>query len=124
MKKKIAGLAVVASMILMSGCVQRVDSIKSTYVSPTEYEKLTCDQLKEEALRVNKKLSALSKGQTSSADKDTDKKGTKVLFLPPVFLFIATQDDKKSEIGSLKGQYDAIRDVATKKNCSFAEKMR
>ena len=46
-----------------------------------------------------------------------------VVFWPALF-FMAQGDDQKAEIGNLKGQYETIRDVAAKKNCSFAAGMR
>jgi hypothetical protein len=46
-----------------------------------------------------------------------------VVFWPALFL-MAQGEDQKNEIASLKGQYETIRDVAVKKNCSFAAGMR
>jgi hypothetical protein len=125
MKKKKIGIAMImASVILVSGCAQKADSIKATYVSPIGYERLSCNQLKDEVLRVNKRLSIISGEQASVANKDAVTMGVGVLLFPPALLFMAAGDDQKAEIGNLKGQYDTIRDIATKKNCSFAAGMR
>ncbi len=117
-------LSVVAMSFVMVGCAQKADSIKSTYVSPIGYEKLSCNQLKDEVLRVNKRLSIISGEQASVATKDAVTMGVGVLLFPPALLFMAAGDDQKAEIGNLKGQYDTIRDVATKKNCGFSAGMR
>ena len=124
MKKKIVGLVVVASSVIMSGCAQKADSIKSTYVSPVGYEKLSCVKLKEEVFRVNKRLATISQEQANVADKDAVTMAVGLVVFAPALLFMAQGEDQKAEIGNLKGQYDTIRDVATKKNCSFAAGMR
>jgi len=123
MKKNIMGLAAISIIVLMSGCAQKADSIKATYASPLPYEKHSCKQLKNEVIRVNKKLAEISGQQAATADKDAVVIGVSVLFWPALLL-MAQGEDQKVEIASLKGQYDTIRDVAAKKNCDFAASMR
>ena len=114
----------VMGLILGSGCAQKADTIKATYVSPLTYSKYSCSQLKNEVIRVNKRLSVISGEQAKVADKDAVTMGVGVLLFPPALLFMAAGDDQKAEIGNLKGQWDTLRDVSAKKNCAFAAGMR
>lgn len=121
MRKTISILGTVA--LLSTGCAQKAGSIKATYASPLQYEKHSCNQLKDEVLRVNQRLAVISGQQETVANKDAAVMAvTLVLFWPAVFL-MAQGEDQKAEIGALKGQYDSIREVSTKKNCSFAAGM-
>ncbi len=124
MKKKIVVIVAMASAVFMSGCAQKADSIKSTYVSPIGYEKLSCNKLKEEVLRVNKRLAFISQEQADVANKDAATMAVGLVLFAPALLFMAAGEDQKVEIGNLKGQYDTIRDIATKKNCNFVAGMR
>jgi len=122
MRKIISGLGVIA--LLSTGCSQRADQIKATYVSPLGYSKHSCRQLRDEVIRVNKRLADISREQANVASKDTATMAVGLVLFAPALLFMAQGEDQKNEIGSLKGQYNTIRDVATKKNCNFVAGMR
>lgn len=124
MKKTITTVGIIAMTLIIGGCAQKAESIKATYVSPLGYQQLSCDELKEEVLRVNKRLYAISRQQSKVANKDALSIGAGALIFPPAILLMALGDDQKAEIGNLKGQYDTIKDVATDKNCSFVPAMR
>ncbi|HQR74256.1 MAG TPA: hypothetical protein PLH07_05105 [Sulfurovum sp.] len=123
MKNNINKLVVVAIVVLMTACSQKADSIKATYVSPLPYEKHSCEQLKGEVIRVNKRLAEISGQQADVANKDAVVVGVSVVFWPAILL-MALGEDQKAEVGNLKGQYNTLRDVAVKKNCDFAASMK
>lgn len=122
MNNKIFRLAIVSFISLMNGCAQTAESIKPIYVSPLKYEKYGCTQLKNEAIRVNTSLKYTSLQQNEKAKNDAKSLGTYIL---TGGLYIQSMGiDQEERIANLKGQYKAIIDVATKKNCSFSEDMR
>lgn len=120
MKKNLIGLALISTVVFMSGCAQKANSIKAVYVSPVKYEAYTCKQLGKELTRVNQRVNVISGKQDETATKDIVV-GTvgAVVFWPALFL-LATGDDQKEEIGRLKGQYKAIRDTSLRKKCKWA----
>jgi len=124
MNKTILTIGVISISLLIGGCAQKAESIKATYVSPIAYQNLSCDELKEEVLRVNKRLHTISRQQSKVANKDALSLGTGALVFPPALLLMALGDDQKAEIANLKGQYDTIKNVATDKNCTFVPAMR
>jgi len=123
MKNNKIVLVAVSITLLVSGCSQKADSIKATYVSPLPYEKHSCEQLKGEVIRVNKRLTEISGQQVDAANKDAAAVGVGLVFWPAL-LFLARGEDQKEEVGNFKGQYDALREVAVKKNCDFASSMK
>ncbi|HSQ89105.1 hypothetical protein, partial [Romboutsia sp.] len=112
------------------------------YISPTEYQKLSCKQLHEQIIKIDKRLNA--KLQIKS-DEETEKT-VGMLFVVPFALLttagvplIAPKTDAakererldkeasrrkvaefNSEVKRLKGEYEALTNIATKKKCSFA----
>ena len=121
MKKKFLFSFIVVS-VLFSGCAQKADSIKATYVSPLTYSGKSCTQLRNEVIRINNRLMVISGQQDKTANKDmvVGVVGA-VVFWPALFL-LAAGEDQKAEIANLKGQYEAIEKVARQKGCRFIAK--
>jgi len=117
-------IGAIAISMLISGCAKKADSIKAIYVSSMVYDSKSCKQLRDEVIKVNKRLSIISGQQADVANKDAVVMGVGLVIFWPALLLLAEGDDQKAEIGNLKGQYNTIRDVAAKKNCSFAAGMR
>lgn len=115
------------------------------YISPTKYKKLSCKQLHEQIIKIDKRLNAKLE---IKADEESDK-ALAMLFIVPFGLLttagvplIAPKTDAaketergrkevekkriaeyKSEVKRLKGEYESLRNLAIKKNCSFADDM-
>jgi hypothetical protein len=123
MKKLLVGLLALL-ILLMNGCAQKADKIKAAYVTPLTYEKYSCTELKDEAIRVNKRLTEISDQQVKGVVEDAAAVGTGIIFLWPIIFFRAEDEEQKAEIRSLKGQYETIRDVAIKKKCDFVASMK
>jgi hypothetical protein len=61
--------------------------------------------------------------QKKEATKDAVALGVGlVLFWPALFFMIGS--DKKIELGRLKGEYDALEQIAIKKDCSIAAQLK
>ena len=107
-------------LFFISGCAKKADSIKPTYVSPIEYNDLSCKELKKELIKVNQTLTDLSAKQ----DEDSEKENTFAMAVLMIgFISIDVDGPQEAEIGRLKGRSETIKDVAAKKNCSFAAGM-
>jgi len=104
--KKITSLVLLCAFAI-SGCAQRSEGIKATYVSPMQYQSYDCKQIEMEINRVSRRVSEVTGQQDSQANKDAVAMGVGlVLFWPALFFLIG--DDKKEELGRLKGEYEAL----------------
>tara|TARA_B100000508_G_C11300150_1_gene199460 strand:- start:113 stop:556 length:444 start_codon:yes stop_codon:yes gene_type:complete len=118
MKKTILSACILG--LTLSGCAKSSKNIQATYVSPLQYQSYSCKQLEMEIGRVSRRVSEISGQQDSQATGDAVAMGVGlVLFWPALFFLIG--DDKKEEIGRLKGEYDALEQSAIQKNCSVAK---
>ena len=121
MKNKSVALILIVAF-LSSGCATSPDKIRATYVSPLQYYGLSCEQIREEMIRVSAKVGEVTGVQQSEATKDAWAMGVGlILFWPALFFLMGS--DKKAELGRLKGEYEALETVAIRKNCGFAAEL-
>ena len=115
--KKIAAAAL-CSALALSACATHPNSIKAQYVSPMMYASYSCDQLREENLRVISRVTELTATQRRRANNDTAAMAVGVILFAPALIFMMNGDNA-DELGRLKGEYDAIQQSGTQKNCSL-----
>jgi len=107
----------------VASCATPPEKISATYVSQLQYSDYSCTQIKGELLRVNRKIIEITGVQRKEANKDAVAMGVGlILFWPALFFLMG--DDKKEELGRIKGEYDALESVAIQKECDIAEELR
>ena len=116
--KNTARLAAGALALAQVSCASSPDSIEARYVSPTTYNTWNCAQLFDEKARISSEVSRVSDLQRENANTDTAMVAVgAVLFFPALFALAATKD-RKEELGTLKGQRDAVDQNIRAKQCS------
>lgn len=103
-------LLIVASFL--AACAQRPEAIQPSYVSPVTYDAWTCEQLAQEAARVESALAVASKQQKDARTGDTV--GILLVGLPTASM---SGEAIAPEIARLKGNKEAIQQSMTLKNC-------
>lgn len=118
-------MRIVSAVVLcffILGCSTASKNVSSSYVSPIQYQGYSCDQLRQEYVRVNAKMLEVAGKQDKEANKDAVAMGVGlVLFWPALFFLMG--DDKKDELARLKGECDAIESCAIEKNCAVADEI-
>jgi hypothetical protein len=113
--KKLSTLFLIVTFI--SGCASSSSSIKPAYVSPLAYQDYNCGQVGQEMSRVGRQVAEVSGQQDSTAGKDAYMVGASLVFWPSLF-FLAAGEDRKGELGRLKGEADALEQSAIAKQCT------
>jgi hypothetical protein len=73
--------------IRLTGCASRSGDIAEAYVSPLQYQGLSCAQIKEEAAQVSARAAVASGAQDQNATNDTiATTAAVILFWPAAFL--------------------------------------
>jgi hypothetical protein len=112
----------VSAMVLcffVVGCSTASKNVSATYISPVQYQGYSCDQLRQEYMRVNARVLEISGRQDAEASKDAVAMGVGlVIFWPALFFLIGK--DRSDELGRLKGECEAIESCAIEKNCTLA----
>lgn len=119
--KKIALSILAASSVLLTACAT---TVKPTYVSPTQYQSLNCQQLQAEYDRIQQYLDqGVSVPKSTGMGVDVGlgggwSRGGGWGFGPSVSLNMGqSSNTKKTEISRLMGQQDAVVQAAQFKNC-------
>jgi hypothetical protein len=119
--KKVALSILAASSVLLTACAT---TVKPTYVSPTQYQSLNCQQLQAEYDRIQQYLDqGVSVPKSTGMGVDVGlgggwSRGGGWGFGPSVSLNMGqSSNTKKTEISRLMGQQDAIVQAAQFKNC-------
>lgn len=110
-------LAALGLLALASGCASSTKNIDSSYVSPLKYQKYSCDQLREEYVRLQQKSLSVFKEQDDTASNDALATGVGLILFWPA-LFLIDSDDQKEEVARLKGELEAVETSSIEKNCS------
>jgi hypothetical protein len=110
-------LALVLSLaaVTVAACAQKPESIAPAYVSPMTFVQHDCQQLAEEARRIDAALVTASAQQNKARSNDTV--GVIFLGLPVSTLSGSNVAD---QIASLKGQKQTLEQTQISKRCSRA----
>lgn len=114
-----------AILTMAAGCASSSRDIGKAYVSPTKYKAYSCEELVEEAAYISQKVEALAQSLDKTANLDTAQTTGAILLSPFTFgssLFIlgaleGGDGPEAVEYARLKGEYEAIRESATRKKC-------
>lgn len=103
----------------VSGCAQKADNVAASYVSPTKYRYMSCDQIAEELNRVSAEVARVSDAQDSAATRDAVATGIGVVLFFPALLVLAAGDNE-NQLAQLKGEYQALDSERHAKRCDGA----
>jgi hypothetical protein len=110
-------VALVTVLVALGGCASTSQNIPAAYVSPILYEKLSCQELQEEAWRVSYRAGQASGQQDRSAEADrVTVAAAAIVFWPSIF-FLKGDGAGTAELSRLKGEVAAIEAANLKNNC-------
>ena len=121
MKNTICSLAAAA---VLAGCSSKSEDVQASHVSTVGYKRFTCVELIEERETLKAKIVDIAADQDAKAGSDAAAMAVGGLLFWPALLFLAAGDDKEGELGRLKGEFDAVTEVATKKKCISPEQLQ
>ena len=106
--------------ILLFGCATNPNKISATYVSPLKYQNYTEQQIIVEMDHINRRTTELYHSLKKEANKDAGQMAIgMVLFWPALFFLEGGDGPEAAEYARLKGEYEALRQVAVQKNMSL-----
>ncbi len=98
-----------ASMcILLVGCASSSDEIRAQYISPLQYQDLSCQQIGAEAQRVSARASEVAGVQDEKSTNDAVATGVGIVLFWPSLFFIKGDGQTAAELGRLRGEFDAL----------------
>ncbi|MEL6793505.1 MAG: hypothetical protein AAFP78_08635 [Pseudomonadota bacterium] len=119
--KHFTSAAIVAA--ILSGCASTSKNVSAAYVSPTPYHSWSCDELTAERGRLREKVSEVALAQDNKAGGDTVAVAAAVIIFLPAVAFLAAGEDRSPELARLKGEFDAVTEVAVEKDCISSQQV-
>ncbi len=110
--------------IFCAGCASSSNDIRAQYVSPLQYQHLSCKQIAAEAERVSRRVAEVSGVQDEKASSDALATGVAIVVFWPAAFFIKGDGASAAELGRLKGEFEAIERVSIEKNCGLQFRRR
>ncbi len=105
---------------MLAGCASKPTEIQSQYVSPLQHQNHDCDQISSELGRVSRKSAQLHGQLDKTASNDTAQMAVGlVLFWPALFFLEGGDGPEAAEYARLKGEVDALEQVAIQKKCDM-----
>jgi hypothetical protein len=112
-------LLIIVATGFLAGCASRAENISAAYVSPFQYEKYSCDQLREEAGRISSRAAQVAGLQDTKATNDAVATGVGVIIFWPALFLIKGDATTGAELARLKGEMEAIEKVSITKKCNI-----
>ena len=107
--------AALLTLSILTGCATAGKDVTGTYISPTLFSNLDCDQLRQESLRVIGRVNQLTGRLDEAASNDkTITVVSAILFWPALFALGGTKM-QEADLARLKGEYDALQSVMIQK---------
>ena len=113
-----AGGSILAGMLL-AACASSSDAIRPAYVSPLQYQGLTCQQIGAEMERVSRRASEVAGVQDSNKTTDALVTGATIVLFWPAAFFIKGDGPTAAELARLKGEFEALEQISIQKNCGL-----
>lgn len=109
----------ILSSLLLGGCASSAAEIRPAYVSPLQYQNLTCPQIAAEAERLSRRVAEVSGVQDANKTNDAWATAGAIIIFWPAAFFIKGDGPTAAELGRLKGEFESLERVASEKNCNM-----
>lgn len=103
------------TLITLLGCASHPDTIEAIPANPSQYENWDCEQLKAESFKVEKQTIDLYDQLLLERNKDE----AQLFILVGAFWLEGGDGEEAQQFSILKGEYEAIGEVAQSKQCEF-----
>ena len=116
----IKSFVVLLLVTFLVGCATAPEKLGTTYVSPLQYKDYTCDQIGMEMQRVSRKVAELRGTLDKDASNDAAQMGIGlILFWPALFFLEGGDGVNASQYSHLKGEFEALEQIAIQKECGI-----
>jgi hypothetical protein len=118
-KMRALGIGAVAAAFALGACASSSDKIAPAYVSPYQFDSWNCQQIAQESEAVSHRAAQLAGVQDAKRRDDTVATTVAVVVFWPAAFFVGGNDQSTAELAQMRGQMQALEQVARKKNCNI-----
>lgn len=121
MRKNFVGLVAIgfAASVLL-GCSTAAKDIVPIYINPMQYSGYDCNQLRQESIRVNGRVSEMTGKLDKNRENDNlTTTASLIIFWPAVF-FLGGTKEQEAEYGRLRGESQALEQAFIQSKCDYS----
>lgn len=108
------------AIVCATGCATNPKKIDAAYVSPLKYKDYDCDQIAAEMDHIGRRTNELFHSLKKASNNDKWQMGVGMILLWPVLFALEGGDGPEAaEYARLKGEYEALRQMAIEKKCNM-----
>ncbi len=106
-----------ALIVALTGCATSSADIRSTYISPLQYNTYDCDQISAEMSRIQVRVSELGGRIDSAASNDKAIVAVGAIIFWPALFALGGNKEREAEFARLKGELEAAQQASIAKKC-------
>jgi hypothetical protein len=107
------------AVVILAGCSTAATDITPTYVSPAQYSNYTCEQVREELIRVSGRVNEMTGKLNKNRENDNVTATAGILLFWPALFFLGGTKEQEAEYARLKGEYNALEQSSIQKKCNL-----
>jgi hypothetical protein len=112
--KLIAGITAVA---FLAGCATQSVNVTPSYVPPSRFSTMPCEQLQEEYAALTSHETSLSSKQDSAYAKDAALVAVSLILFWPAAFFVGQDKGNEAELARIKGERQVVERTLRDKRC-------
>ena len=113
-------VSILVATTIVAGCASSSEDVRAAYVSPLQYQHLSCQQVSAEADRVSRRAAELSGVQDSKRTSDVVATTAAVILFWPAAFLVKGDGQTAAELARLKGEFDALERASIEKRCGIS----
>lgn len=102
------------------GCSTASKDIAPLYINPMQYSNYDCDQLRQELLRVNGRVSQMTGKLDKNRENDNLTTTASIILFWPAVFFLGGTKEQEAEFGRLKGESQALEQAFIQSKCDYS----
>jgi hypothetical protein len=111
-------LGLVTSTLI--ACSSASKDIVPLYINPMQYSNYDCDQLRQELIRVNGRVSQMTGRLDKNRENDNLTTTASIILFWPAIFFIGGTKEQEAEFGRLKGESQALEQAFIQSKCEYS----
>jgi hypothetical protein len=116
--KKITLLLI--TLVITISCASSSKKTGTSYVSPTQYQSYSCEQLAQELYRLGQRKTDLAGNLDKAVSHDKSLTAVSVPLFWPAAFALGGNEAQEAEYARLKGEYEAVDESAIKMKCNIS----
>ena len=112
-------LCLLGAVLITTSCAKSSGEIQASYVSPLQFQNLSCDQISGELSRLSLRAAQLAGVQDSKATDDAIATTAAIVVFWPAAFLVGGDGATAAELARIRGEFEAVEKAGISKGCGI-----